>query len=98
MEHGIVQMANPRYFGLFNPGASFPAQCAERIGNLFNPQLASSGSSPVPVAMEAHTITTIGRRAGLGEAATGHCATGGPGATSTTPIGSLPRAPPDFGT
>ena len=23
-EHGIVQMANPRYFGLFNPGAEFP--------------------------------------------------------------------------
>ena len=26
MEHGIVQMSNPRYFGLFNPGPSFPAQ------------------------------------------------------------------------
>jgi len=23
MEHGIVQMANPRYFGLFNPGPNF---------------------------------------------------------------------------
>ena len=23
MEHGIVQMANPRYFGLFNPGRQF---------------------------------------------------------------------------
>src|SRR4029077_6159389 len=29
MEHGIVQMSNPRYFGLFNPGANFPAQCAD---------------------------------------------------------------------
>ena len=26
MQHGIVQMANPRYFGLFNPGPNFPAQ------------------------------------------------------------------------
>ena len=24
MEHGIVQMSNPRYFGLFNPGREFP--------------------------------------------------------------------------
>ncbi len=31
MEHGIVQMSNPRYFGLFNPGPNFPAQCADRI-------------------------------------------------------------------
>jgi aromatic-L-amino-acid decarboxylase len=30
MEHGIVQMSNPRYFGLFNPGPNFPAQCADR--------------------------------------------------------------------
>ena len=34
MEHGIVQMSNPRYFGLFNPGANFPAQCADRIAGL----------------------------------------------------------------
>ena len=59
MEHGIVQMANPRYFGLFNPGASFPAQCADHIIALFNPQLASSGSSPVPVALESHVIRAV---------------------------------------
>ena len=35
MEHGIVQMANPRYFGLFNPGANFPSQCADRVASLF---------------------------------------------------------------
>ena len=98
LEHGIVQMSNPRYFGLFNPGANFPAQCAERIGNLFNPQLASSASSPVPVAMEAHTIKTMGWRAGLGEAATGHFATGGSEANYTSVICALTRAHPDFGT
>ena len=31
MERDIVQMSNPRYFGLFNPGANFPAQCADQI-------------------------------------------------------------------
>ena len=48
LEHGIVQMSSPRYFGLFNPGANFPAQCADRLAGSFNPQLASSASSPVP--------------------------------------------------
>ena len=65
LEHGIVQMANPRYFGLFNPGANFPAQCADRIAGAFNPQLASSASSPVPVAIESHVIRAVARRAGL---------------------------------
>src|SRR5579871_5607429 len=46
LEQGVVHMNNPRYFGLFNPPASFPSQCADRISGVFNPQLASSGSSP----------------------------------------------------
>ena len=66
MQCGIVQMSNPRYFGLFNPGANFPSQCADRIAGSFNPQLASSASSPVPVALESHVIRAVGRRAGFG--------------------------------
>jgi glutamate/tyrosine decarboxylase-like PLP-dependent enzyme len=96
MEHGIVQMANPRYFGLFNPGATFPAQCADRIISLFNPQLASSGSSPIPVALEAHLIRVLGARAGLGEGATGHFATGGSEANYTALICALTAAHPAF--
>jgi len=65
LQQGIVQMHNPRYFGLFNPGPSFPAQCADRIASTFNPQLASSASSPFPVALENHVIRAIGIRAGL---------------------------------
>ena len=76
MQHGIVQMANPRYFGLFNPAPSFPAQCADRIASLFNPQLASSASSPVPVELESQVIRAIARRAAMGEETTGHFATG----------------------
>jgi glutamate/tyrosine decarboxylase-like PLP-dependent enzyme len=92
MEQGIVQMANPRYFGLFNPGASFPAQCADRIAGLFNPQLASSASSPVPVALESHVIRAIARRAAFEEAATGHFATGGSEANYTALICALTGA------
>jgi aromatic-L-amino-acid/L-tryptophan decarboxylase len=96
MEQGIVQMANPRYYGLFNPGASFPAQCADRIAGLFNPQLASSASSPVPVALENHVIRAVAQRAGFGPEATGHFATGGSEANYTALICALTAAHADF--
>jgi glutamate/tyrosine decarboxylase-like PLP-dependent enzyme len=96
MEHGIVQMSNPRYFGLFNPGPHFPAQCADRVANLFNPQLATSASSPVPVAIERHVIGHMARRAGLGAEATGHFATGGSEANYTALIAALTRAHAGF--
>jgi len=95
MEHGIVQMANPRYFGLFNPGANFPAQCADQVVALFNPQLASSASSPVPVALENHLIKVIAQRAGLKDAA-GHFATGGSEANYTALLCALTAAHADF--
>jgi glutamate/tyrosine decarboxylase-like PLP-dependent enzyme len=96
MEHGIVQMANPRYFGLFNPGANFPAQCADRIAGTFNPQLASSASSPVPVALENHVIRAVARRASFGEEATGHFATGGSEANFTALLCALTAAHANF--
>ena len=96
MEHGIVQMANPRYFGLFNPGANFPAQCADRIAACFNPQLASSASSPMPVALENHVIRAVARRAGFGEAAAGHFATGGSEANYTALLCALTAAHANF--
>lgn len=96
MTHGIVQMTNPRYFGLFNPGPTFPAQCADRIVNAFNPQLASSASSPVPVAIERHVIAAVARRAALGATATGHFATGGSEANYTALICALTAAHPQF--
>ena len=96
MEHGIVQMTNPRYFGLFNPGASFPSQCADRIASVFNPQLASSASSPVPVALESHVIRAVAERAGFGAGATGHFATGGSEANYTALVCALTAAHPRF--
>ena len=97
LEHGIVQMNNPRYFGLFNPGPTFPAQCADRIISAFNPQLASSGSSPVPVALENHVIHGVGVRAGLPpEKAGGHFATGGTEANYTALVCALTDAHPQF--
>jgi len=96
LEHGIVQMSNPRYFGLFNPGANFPSQCADRLAGSFNPQLASSASSPVPVALESHVIRAVARRAAFGEDATGHFATGGSEANYTALICALTAAHPEY--
>jgi len=98
LEHGIVQMSNPRYFGLFNPGANFPSQCADRLAGSFNPQLASSASSPVPVALESHVIQAIARRAAFGDDATGHFATGGSEANYTALICALTGAHPQYST
>jgi glutamate/tyrosine decarboxylase-like PLP-dependent enzyme len=96
MEHGTVHMTHPRYFGLFNPAPTFPSECADRIAGCFNPQLASSGSSPVPVAIEAHVIRSIAQRAGLPEGAGGHFTTSGSEANYTALICALTRANPRF--
>jgi glutamate/tyrosine decarboxylase-like PLP-dependent enzyme len=96
MRQGIVQTSNPRYFGLFNPCAHFPAQCADRITSVFNPQLASSASSPVPVAIEKHVIQAFAARAALGPDATGHFANGGSESNATAAICALTAAHPGF--
>ena len=92
MEHGVVHMTHPRYFGLFNPAPSFPAQCADRIAAAFNPQLASSRTSPAAVEIEAHVIRSVARRAGLPPEATGHFTTGGSEANYTALICALTQS------
>ena len=67
LERGVVHVTHPRYFGLFNPAPTFPAQCADRIAAAFNPQLATSTTSPVAVEIEAHVIRSVARRAGSSE-------------------------------
>jgi len=96
MEHGIVHINHPRYFGLFNPTPTFPAQCADRITAVFNPQLATATTSPFPVELEAHVIRSFARRAGLPPGSAGHFTTGGTEANFTATICALTRANPDF--
>src|SRR2546429_5222283 len=91
-------MNSPRYFGLFKPPASFPSQCADRSSGAFSPQLASSGSSPAPVEIEAHVIRAFARRAGLPAASGGHFTTSGSEAHYTPLLCALTRAEPRFGT
>jgi len=96
LEHGITHQNHPRYFGLFNPGPSFPAQCADRIVNSFNPQLASATTSPAAVALEAHVIRSVAQRAGFPAGTGGHFASGGSEANYTGMLCALTRAHPGF--
>ena len=96
LEHGVVHLTHPRYFGLFNPSPTFPAECAERIAAAFNPQLASSKTSPVAVEIEAHVIRSVARRAGFGADACGHFTTGGSEANFTALVCALTNAHPSF--
>lgn len=96
LEDGVVHLNHPRYFGLFNPAPSFPAECADRIAAAFNPQLATSTTSPVPVAIEQHVIVAVARRAGLGPKSGGHFTTGGAEANYTALLCALTRADPGF--
>ena len=98
MEHGVVHVTHPRYFGLFNPAPTFPAQCADRIAATFNPQLATSTTSPAAVEIEAHVIRSVARRAGLPPEAAGHFTTGGAEANYTALICALTRSNPRFAT
>ena len=96
LEHGIVQITHPRYFGLFNPNPAFPAQCADRIAAVFNPQLATSKTSPAAVEMEAHVVRALAGRAGLPADASGHFTSGGTEANFTALVCALTRASSRF--
>ncbi len=98
MEHGLVHVTHPRYLGLFNPVPTFPAQCADRIVGLFNPQLASATTSPAAVEIERHTIRAIARRAGLAAEATGTFTSGGTEANYTALLCALTQACPAYAT
>lgn len=96
LEHGIVHITHPRYFGLFNPAPTFQAQCADRIAAVFNPQLATSTTSPAAVEIEAHVIRSVARRVGLPANSGGNFTTGGSEANYTALICALTRAEPRF--
>ena len=98
LEHGIVHMTHPRYFGLFNPAPTFPAECADRIVGAFNPQLATWTTAPAAVEIEAHVVKAVALRAGLPADAVGHCTSGGSEANCTALLCALTRANPDFAT
>jgi len=97
MKHGLVHVNHPRYFGLFNPAPTFPAQCADRIAASFNPQLATFTTSPAAVEIEAHVIRAVAQRAGFAPGVGGHFTTSGSEANYTALLCALTRSNPQFG-
>lgn len=83
LSDGIVQLSHPRYFGLFNPAPAFPSILADQITATFNPQLAATKTSPAAVAIEAHVIAQVARRAKLPQASAGHFTNSGSEANFT---------------
>ncbi|MBV8143588.1 MAG: hypothetical protein JO184_01180 [Gammaproteobacteria bacterium] len=96
LERGLTHLTHPRHFGLFNPAPTFPSQCADRLVAAFNPQVASSGTSPAAVALEAHVIRRVAERAGFPAGAGGHFTSGGSEANYTALLCALTRAHPGF--
>ena len=96
LERGVTHLTHPRYFGLFNPAPTFPAQCADRLVAAFNPQVASSTTSPAAVALEAHVIRSVARRAGFPAGAAGHFTSGGSEANYTAMLCALTQAHAGF--
>jgi glutamate/tyrosine decarboxylase-like PLP-dependent enzyme len=96
MERGLVHVTHPRYFGLFNPAPTFPAQCADRLSGAFNPQLATATTSPAAVEIESHVIRAVAQRAGLPSDAGGHFTSGGSEANYTALICALTKADVKF--
>jgi glutamate/tyrosine decarboxylase-like PLP-dependent enzyme len=96
LEDGIVHTTHPRYFGLFNPAPTFPAECADRIAATFNPQLAAWKTSPAAVEIERHVIQAVGRRSGLGGDVHGHFTVGGAEANFTALLCALTHANSEY--
>jgi glutamate/tyrosine decarboxylase-like PLP-dependent enzyme len=96
LRDGAVQMTHPRYFGLFNPAPGFPSILADHITSAFNPQLAATKTSPAAVAIEAHVIAQVARRAGLPARSGGHFTNSGSEANFTALSCALVKVCPSY--
>lgn len=98
LERGIVHPDHPRYFGLFNPAPAALAVVADALVSGFNPQLATRGHAPWPVAVEDGLIAAFGARFGWTAGSTRGAFTSGGGEANMTAVAcALDAAFPDFG-
>lgn len=98
LEHGIVHPDHPRYFGLFNPAPAALAVVADALASGFNPQLATRGHAPWPVAAEERLLAAFGERFGWAPDATrGAFCSGGGEANMTALACALVAAFPELG-
>lgn len=96
METGAVQMTSPKYFGLFNPAPSYPAEAADRIVSALNPQICVWSHAPVAVEIEKHVIAQICKQIGFANELGGHFTSGGSEANATALLCALTANEPDY--
>ncbi len=95
LREGIVQVASPRYFGLFNPAPADVAVAAAALVAAFNPQLATRSHAPWPVDVERQVLQAFGARFGFA-ATEGTFTSGGAEANATALWCALHAAHPSF--
>jgi glutamate/tyrosine decarboxylase-like PLP-dependent enzyme len=96
LSEGQVQVAHPRYFGTFNPAPADVAVIAQALVAARNPQLATRGHAPWPVAVEERVLRAIAGRFGFAEEqAEGTFTSGGAEANTTALLVALSRAFPE---
>ncbi len=96
LEGGVVPIDHPRYFGLFNPAPAALAVVADALVSGLNPQLATRGHAPWPVAAEEELVRELGVRFGWAREETrGTFTTGGGEANLTALLAALHAAFPE---
>jgi glutamate/tyrosine decarboxylase-like PLP-dependent enzyme len=97
LEHGIVPTSHPRYFGTFNPAPATLAVIGQALAAGANPQLATRGHAPFPVAVEERVLRALGARFGWREADTDGVFTSGGAESNLTALElALHEAHPAF--
>jgi glutamate/tyrosine decarboxylase-like PLP-dependent enzyme len=86
LDEGMVHPAHPRYFGLFNPAPAALAVVADALVSGYNPQLATRGHAPWPVAVEEHLLREVGERFGWARGDVRGAFTSGGGEANTTAL------------
>jgi len=92
-----VQVAHPRYLGLFNPAVTLPSVIAETLVAMYNPQLANWRTSPAGNEIERHTLGWLAAKFGLPSDTIATFTSGGTEANLSAVSVALQSAFPEYG-
>jgi glutamate/tyrosine decarboxylase-like PLP-dependent enzyme len=92
-----VQVAHPRYLGLFNPGVTLPSVIGDTLVAMYNSQLANWRTSPAGNEIERHTLGWLTAKLGLPENSIATFTSGGSEANLSAVTVALSHAFPEYG-